>query len=180
MRLAAAKKSGRKSLDAIVFIEHPPPRNITSTGGRSQHNWLGKSADRTVSGGLPHTRGMNKPINWFEIPALDFARAKMFYETILGVALREETVGAASLAIFPYDRGSATGGCVMKGADSRPSQNGVTIYLNTDRALDAVLERVRAAGGEIALPKTPLPPGMGAIALIVDPEGNRVGLHEEG
>jgi predicted enzyme related to lactoylglutathione lyase len=36
---------------------------------------------------------------------------------------------------------------------------------------------VQGAGGEIALPKTALPPGLGFFAHIIDSEGNRVGLH---
>lgn len=123
---------------------------------------------------------MNKSLNWFEIPALDLSRARAFYEQILGVTLREETIGPTAMAIFPYDRGEATGGCVLQGPGYRPSRDGVAIYLNTGQTLDAVLDRVRAAGGEVAVPKTALPPGMGAFAHIVDTEGNRVGLHEEG
>lgn len=123
---------------------------------------------------------MHKPLNWFEIPALDLARAKTFYEHLLGVDLRSESIGPMSLAVFPYDRDSAAGGCVLHGPGYQPSRDGVTIYLNAGDRLDPVLDRVAAAGGEIATPKTALPPGMGAFAHIIDTEGNRVGLHAAG
>ena len=73
---------------------------------------------------------MNKPLNWFEIPAVDLGRAKAFYERILGVTLREERMGPDAMAVFPYDRDQATGGCVLQGQGSTPSRDGVVIYLN--------------------------------------------------
>lgn len=115
----------------------------------------------------------NKPISWFEIPALDLARATAFYERILETSLKPN----GPMAVFPYDRGAATGGCVMQAPGYKPSRDGVAIYLDAGASLDAVLDRVTAAGGSIAQPKTALPPGMGAFAHIIDTEGNRVGLH---
>jgi len=120
---------------------------------------------------------MNKPISWFEIPALDLNRASAFYEQILAVTLNRGDMGPTSLAVFPYDRDNATGGCLMSGPGFKPSAEGAVVYLNADPSLDAVLARIAPAGGAIALPRTELPPGMGAFAHILDTEGNRVGLH---
>ena len=55
---------------------------------------------------------MNKLISWFEIPALDLNRATAFYEQVLALTLTRGDMGPASLAVFPYNRESATGGCV--------------------------------------------------------------------
>jgi predicted enzyme related to lactoylglutathione lyase len=66
---------------------------------------------------------MNKPLNWFEIPALDLARAQAFYEHLLGIQLRAETIGPTSLAVFPYDRYHATGGCLLQGPGYMPSRD---------------------------------------------------------
>lgn len=123
---------------------------------------------------------MNKPINWFEIPAVDLSRAQTFYERILGVQLKQEQMGAASMAVFPYDRDAATGGCIVNAPGYNPSRDGIAIYLNAGDSLDAVLNRIAEAGGEISRPKTALPPGMGSFAHIIDTEGNRVGLHAAG
>ena len=120
---------------------------------------------------------MNKPIVWFEIPALDLKRARAFYEQVIGVILQEDQFGPNRIAVFPYDRETATGGCVIYGDGYRPSVDGAVLYLNCGDELDPVLERVVAAGGKIALPKTALPPGMGAYAHNVDTEGNRIGIH---
>ncbi|MDR3740535.1 MAG: VOC family protein [Terracidiphilus sp.] len=120
---------------------------------------------------------MNKIINWFEIPALDISRARAFYETILGVSLNEHAMGAQMLAVFPYNRETDTGGCVILGPGYRPGSYGPIIYLNCGSDLNSVLDRVAAAGGSIVTPRTELPPGMGAYAHVRDTEGNRVGLH---
>jgi predicted enzyme related to lactoylglutathione lyase len=120
---------------------------------------------------------MNKPISWFEIPALDLNRASAFYENILAVTLNRGDEGPASLAVFPFDRDHATGGCLRSGPGMTPSSEGAVVYLNADPSLDTVLARIAPAGGAIALPRTELPPGMGAFAHIVDTEGNKVGLH---
>jgi uncharacterized protein len=81
------------------------------------------------------------------------------------------------MAVFPFDRGASTGGCVMQASGYKPSRDGVAIYLDAGASLDAALDRVIAAGGSIAQPKKALPPCMGTFAHIVDTEGNRVGLH---
>ena len=123
---------------------------------------------------------MNKPLSWFEIPALDLSRAKAFYERILGVTLQERVMLDTPLAVFPFDRATATGGSLIQGEGFQPSRNGAVVYLNAGASLDAVLERVAAAGGEIVLPKTALPENIGYIAHIADTEGNRIGLHSTG
>ena len=120
---------------------------------------------------------MSKPISWFEIPALDLNRASAFYEQILAVTLNRGDMGQSSLAVFPYDRDQATGGCLITGPGLKPSAEGSVVYLNAGPSLDAALARIESAGGSVALPRTELPPGMGAFAHILDTEGNRVGLH---
>jgi hypothetical protein len=120
---------------------------------------------------------MDKVISWFEIPALDLGRARAFYETLFGVSLIEHIDGPQLMAVFPYNRETSTGGCVLHGPGHRPTPDGTIVYLNAANNLDAILSRVAAAGGSIALPRTELPPGMGAYAHITDTEGNRVGLH---
>jgi predicted enzyme related to lactoylglutathione lyase len=120
---------------------------------------------------------MDKIISWFEIPALDLNRASAFYEQILAVTLNRGDMGPQSLAVFPYNRDHATGGTLITGPGFKPSAEGAVVYLNAGPSLDAVLARVAPAGGSIALPRTELPPGMGAYAHVLDTEGNKVGLH---
>ncbi len=120
---------------------------------------------------------MKNAINWFELPVQDLARARKFYETTLGASLRAETMGPMQMAIFPYAPGKGVGGALVKHADFKPSADGAVVYLDAPD-LDACLARAERAGGKVVLPRTDIgDPGF--IALIVDTEGNRVGLHAE-
>ena len=118
---------------------------------------------------------MTQPLSWFEIPALDFARARSFYEKLFGVELLEHVEGPNVMGVFPFDREKASGGCVMKGPALVPTQDGVIIYLNAGNSLDDVLKRVEPSGGAVVFPTTPVP-NIGVFAHIKDTEGNRVGL----
>jgi hypothetical protein len=118
---------------------------------------------------------MTQPLSWFEIPALDFARARSFYEKLFAVELTEGIAGPNVMGVFPYDQQKASGGCVMKGPFLAPSNDGVIIYLNAGDSLDEVLNRVAPAGGEVVFPKTPVP-NIGVFAHIKDTEGNRIGV----
>lgn len=128
---------------------------------------------------------MQHAIQWFEIPVADMARASAFYETTLQVQLRAEAMGAPgnALAVFPVpvtdgERGAT--GCLFycpSDPGIAPSTTGSVVYLAAGPSLDAALDRAVAAGGQVLVPKTQLPPGMGCFAHIRDSEGNRVGLH---
>jgi len=120
---------------------------------------------------------MDSCIDWFEIPAQDIDRAQRFYEGLLGVTLRRETIAGQTLAVFPAgERG--VGGCVLAGANApAASQVGTLVYLNAGPSLDAALGRLERAGGRLLTPPVQLPGDMGRYAHVADTEGNRVGLH---
>ena len=120
---------------------------------------------------------MKNAINWFEIPSTDFERATAFYNTILDAELRVQVVDGISNAIFPYSghADNAIGGTVVHNPSTKPGADGAVVYLNVDGVLDAVLSRVEAAGGKVLMPR--LDTQFGATAMILDSEGNRVGLH---
>ncbi len=119
-------------------------------------------------------------LSWFEIPSLNLDKSQAFYEAVLDCTMRRESMGSSEGAVFPYDNGKqGVGGAVMCGptAPARAA-NGVLVYLDcAPSKLDDVLGRVTAAGGSIAMPRQALPPGMGFIAQMIDPDGNKVGLH---
>lgn len=62
---------------------------------------------------------MNNVINWFEIPVADMDRAVAFYEPVMQVSLRRETMDCAELAVFPH-QDPAPGGALAKFEVSRP------------------------------------------------------------
>ena len=91
--------------------------------------------------------------------------------------MRREAMGPSEGAVFPYE-GEGTGGALMAGPTApSPSGGGTLVYLDASPSLDAALARVTAAGGQVALGRQALPPGMGFFAHITDLDGNRVGLH---
>jgi uncharacterized protein len=118
---------------------------------------------------------MKNAVNWFELPVVNLERARKFYETVLGTTLKPEVFGGTPMAIFPYQDG--VGGALVQDTRVRPSSDGTAVYLDAAGALDACVRRVEAAGGKVLLPKTDIgDPGF--IALMLDSEGNRVGLHD--
>jgi predicted enzyme related to lactoylglutathione lyase len=119
-------------------------------------------------------------ITWFEIPTTDFERAVSFYETIFAVSLHRQTFNDEPNAIFPYTQESGVGGAVVHSPYSQPGTSGPVVYINaqSDTNLGQILGRVESAGGKIVMPKTDIGP-VGVIAMVIDPEGNRVGLHAQ-
>ena len=121
-------------------------------------------------------------INWFEIPAADFDRARAFYEAMLDAQLfindQRETMGSM-LGIFPHEGG--VGGCLVHNPQYgyTPGDTGTLVYLRVAGGMEAALERAAAAGGEVLLPKTALGEnaGGGFVAWLRDTEGNKVGLY---
>lgn len=122
---------------------------------------------------------MKNAINWFEIPAKDFARAKAFYEAVLQseMEIMEMEGDVNQMAIFPSDwMNGGVGGTIISGPAYEPSQAGSVIYLNGGDDLSGPLSRVEAAGGKILVPKTSIGQS-GFIAHFADSEGNRVAFH---
>jgi predicted enzyme related to lactoylglutathione lyase len=122
---------------------------------------------------------MKSAISWFEIPTTQLDQAQAFYEAVLGHPMRRETMGPSEGAVFAYDpQADGTGGALLMGPTApKPSSGGTLVYLDATPSLDAALARVVSAGGQVALPRQALPPGMGYFAHITDLDGNRVGLH---
>lgn len=123
---------------------------------------------------------MKNAITWFEIPTTQLDRAQAFYEAVLGQTMRREAMGPSEGAVFAYDpEADGTGGALLMGPTAPlPAPGaGTLVYLDASPSLDAALDRVLAHGGQVALPRQALPPGLGFFAHIHDLDGNRVGLH---
>lgn len=115
-------------------------------------------------------------LNWFEIAVADMARARAFYETILGTKLVDAAMPGAEMAMFPCDMANGVGGSLTKMEGMEPGPGGTMVYLNVNGELDEVLSRVEGAGGQVCRPKFSIGEH-GFIAILSDTEGNVVGLH---
>lgn len=114
-------------------------------------------------------------LNWFEIPALDFHRAKRFYETILGIEMQTENLAGIQIGYFPFHNGRPTG-CITNDPNLSPSQEGILLYLNGDPDLSLILNKIEDAGGKVLVPKKPVSPEYGFYAVFIDSEGNKIGV----
>lgn len=131
----------------------------------------------------------NNAIGWFEIPVTDMARAMKFYETVLDVKLELHDMGKMEMAWFPMDPESyGSGGTLFKlkdeacedgsvGAMYKPSNEGIVIYF-TAKSGDCAneLARVKEAGGKVLVEKKDIGEH-GFIGIVVDTEGNKIGIH---
>lgn len=121
---------------------------------------------------------MVSTLNWFEIPATDFERAKTFYAKVLDVQIHDDP--NRQYAYLPSEpQKQEFGGAIGFGENFIPSATGTTIYLDGGNDLSIPLGRVESAGGKIILPKTSIGDN-GFIALFIDTEGNKIGFHSLG
>jgi len=124
---------------------------------------------------------MVNTLNWFEIPAIDFTRAKAFYATVLDAQIHNDTNPHMQYAYLPSDpQKGAFGGAIASGENFVPAMTGTTVYLDGGNDLSVPLGRVESAGGKVILPKTAIGENRGFIALFIDTEGNKVGFHSMG
>jgi uncharacterized protein len=118
-------------------------------------------------------------LSWFEIPVTNFARAKAFYEVVLGSKIEQMDMGPITMGFLTADP-NAVGGAIVQGDGCTPSQVGTIVYLNGGDDLAPMLARAVQAGGSIAVPKTDIGNDFGFFAHFIDTEGNKVGLHSMG
>lgn len=123
------------------------------------------------------------PVGWFEIYVSDMPRAKAFYEAVLNIHMQplpapDGMAGGFEMLMFPSDmenQAPGSGGtlCCMDGF--KPGAGGTLIYFSCeDCGVEA--SRVAAAGGQVFREKFSIAP-YGFISLIIDTEGNMIGLH---
>ncbi|MSQ51927.1 MAG: VOC family protein [Betaproteobacteria bacterium] len=118
---------------------------------------------------------MSGVINWFDIPATNLDRAARFYETVLAISLIRENMLGAQMAIFPANPGETTGAIIAR-EGATPGTTGSTVFLKAGDDLSLALGRVAAAGRKVLHPKTFIKEGWGYFAIILDSEGNSIGL----
>lgn len=116
------------------------------------------------------------PVNWFEIPVNDIARANKFYEGVFGLELALNEMGPLKMAWFPWiDGAPGAPGSLVKGEGLTPSQAGTMVYFSVED-IDAALEKVNKSGGKTLMPRMSIGEH-GFVAQFEDTEGNRIALH---
>ena len=120
---------------------------------------------------------MNNPITWFEIPALDYDRAKKFYTTILDLEITDMPMPDGKYGFFKHEKENyGTGGGIMKHESMKPTTDGPNMYLDAGEDLSIALAKVEPAGGKIIHPKMAIGEN-GFMAIFIDSEGNKMAFH---
>lgn len=120
---------------------------------------------------------MQHLITWFELPALNFLRAKQFYEYVFQFEMGVGPVGDYQMGFFPSPGGPM--GAIVQGEGYQPSVYGPRIYMNCNPRLDEYLDRAIEAGGRVIVPKSFISEEVGYCAFILDTEGNALALNSE-
>ena len=121
-------------------------------------------------------KNINNSLNWFEIPVIDFERARKFYSEIYNFDMPTVPMGESLMGFLPVQEGHI-GGAIIKAKGHHPSQDGALIYLNGGDDLNEVCNRIPSSGGKVIQKKTAISDEHGYYALFLDTEGNRLALH---
>lgn len=149
----------------LIFVGCADSPNWEAGNGYESANHNGSSERTTV---------MN-PVNYFEIPVADMARAVRFYEQVLLVDFELAEIDGHPMALFPYHK-DAPGitGALAYGESYRPGRQGARIYFTVTN-IDATLRRAVDAGGQVLYPKTSIGEH-GFVAEFEDTEGNCIAI----
>jgi predicted enzyme related to lactoylglutathione lyase len=121
---------------------------------------------------------MDHTICHFEIPVDDMERASKFYSGLFGWEMKPWSDQICMANTVPTDekgmpvRQGVNGMLIKKQHPQHPFANYVLV-----ESVDEYGAKAVALGGQIALPKTPVP-GMGYFLYIKDLDGNILGLWE--
>jgi predicted enzyme related to lactoylglutathione lyase len=120
---------------------------------------------------------MGRPVH-FEIHATDPQQSRDFYEQVFGWAFQQ-------WGDQPYwmvftgeeDQPGINGGMVPRQGGAPASEAAVNAFVVTVDVedLDRTMEAALKLGGEVRLPRMPVP-GVGWLAYLADPDGNLFGV----
>lgn len=119
-------------------------------------------------------------VGWFEIPVKNMERAVKFYETVFEYKLERHQLKELDMAWFPMNPTGmgAMGSLVYNQEFYQPSNNGTLVYFTAFSGdVNNELNRVEEAGGQILVPKTQISEENGFMGIVIDTEGNRIGIH---
>lgn len=120
------------------------------------------------------------PFTWVEIYVEEMSRAQKFYETILDIQMTAlpmpEDMGDMQMLSFPWAENERNiSGALVKMENMKPGTGGTLVYFTCD---DCSIEesRVESANGKVLQSKMSIG-DYGFCSIIMDTEGNTIGLH---
>src|SRR5581483_8166136 len=116
---------------------------------------------------------MPQPPAWIDITTQDAERSRAFYRDLLGWEIQvDESMDYGLVQPGPH---TLPGG-IGQARDDAPHPPGVVVYFTVDD-LDAALARAERLDAARLVPAWEIP-GLGRMAVVGDPDGNRIGLWE--
>jgi uncharacterized protein len=120
------------------------------------------------------------PFTWVEIYVEDMSRAQKFYETILQIEMipmqAPGDFGDLEMVSFPWVEGEGNiSGALCKTKEMSPGTGGTLVYFTCDDCADET-SRVQDAGGQVLQQKFQIGEH-GFCSIVMDTEGNTIGLH---
>ncbi|TCC40542.1 VOC family protein [Kribbella speibonae] len=106
---------------------------------------------------------------WIDITATDATVSRAFYAELFGWRL--QLVEALDYALVEPEPGTLPGG-IGSADGTRPA--GITTYFSVPD-VEAALARAAELGAKVASAPWTVP-GLGTMAVVLDPDGNRIGL----
>lgn len=118
----------------------------------------------------------NNRIVHFEIPASEPEPLTQFYGDLFGWKFQKAPVPGMEywLCETGSDGPGINGAVTKRQSPQQPWMNYVDV-----ESIDAAIEKAVKLGATVAMPNTPVP-GVGAVAAIIDPQGNVCGLWQAG
>ncbi|UTW64723.1 VOC family protein [bacterium SCSIO 12741] len=116
------------------------------------------------------------PVCWFDIYVADLERAKKFYESVFDLKMMDLPPEWGKQSTFPFENeGSNATGALVEKEGYTASENNTVVYFSSE---DCTTEeaRVKDSGGQIIRPKMAIGE-FGFISILLDTEGNTIGLH---
>jgi len=117
----------------------------------------------------------NNRIVHFEIPAHQPEPLTKFYADLFGWTFQKADLSGPEYWLCDTgSEGPGINGAVMQ----RQNEGQPWMNYGDVASIDEMLEKATKLGAQVALPKMPIP-GVGAVAAIMDPQGNLCGLWEQ-
>lgn len=113
---------------------------------------------------------MTRPAAWIDIQATDAEQARRFYGSLFGWEIN--VIPEMNYGVFAPGPERLPGGIAQATAEGHPV--GICTYFTVDDVASA-LDQAEQLGAQVAVPAWTIPE-MGTMAVVLDPDGNRVGL----
>ncbi len=121
---------------------------------------------------------MNNAVVWFEISVNDVLRAKKFYESVFSFQLEKFDDPNTDMYMFSSDYSKyGASGAIVKREGHVKGTNSTVVYLSCEDC-SVAQAKVESAGGAVIQPKF-LVEKYGYCAIVIDTEGNTIGLYSK-